>query len=458
MLTTTPVTELITSQRQFFATGKTKDVNFRIAQLKKLKQAIKEHQNDVLSALKADLNKPEFESFFELVVTQDIDHALKQIKSWVKPKKAKVNLNLLPGSAQVIPEPLGTVLIIGPWNYPFSLMISPLIGAIAAGNCAILKPSEVAPQTSQVVAKLIQENFDPSYITVVEGAVETAQQLLAENFDHIFFTGGTKVGKIIMEAAAKNLTPVTLELGGKSPCVVDTEIDLKETAKRITWGKFLNAGQTCIAPDYLLVNKGIKANLVTEIKQCIENFYGTNPAESPDFARIISDRQFNRLQSLLQDGDIITGGETNPQEHYIAPTLMENVSLEAPLMEEEIFGPILPILEYNDLTEAINFINQRPKPLALYLFSKNKQKQTQILEKTSSGGVCLNDTIMHVGVTDLPFGGVGNSGIGSYHGKHSFDTFSHFKSVLKKPFLFDLNWRYAPYEKKLAQMRKLLGI
>ena len=458
MLTTIPVTELITSQRQFFATGKTKDVNFRIAQLKKLKQAIKDNQNDVLSALKADLNKPEFESFFELVVTQDIDHALKQIKSWVKPKRAKVNLNLLPGSAQIIPEPLGTVLIIGPWNYPFSLMISPLIGAIAAGNCAILKPSEVAPQTSQVVAKLIQENFDPSYITVVEGAVETAQQLLAENFDHIFFTGGTKVGKIIMEAAAKNLTPVTLELGGKSPCVVDTEIDLKETAKRITWGKFLNAGQTCIAPDYLLVNREIKADLVTEIKQCIEKFYGTNPAESPDFARIISDRQFNRLESLLQDGDIITGGKTNSQERYIAPTLMENISLEVPLMQEEIFGPILPILEYNNLTEAINFINQRPKPLALYLFSKSKQKQTQILENTSSGGVCLNDTIMHVGVTDLPFGGVGNSGIGSYHGKYSFDTFSHFKSVLKKPFRLDLNWRYAPYEKKLAQMRKLLGI
>ena len=458
MLTTTPVTELITSQRQFFATGKTKDVNFRIAQLKKLKQAIKDNQNDVLSALKADLNKPEFESFFELVVTQDIDHALKQIKSWVKPKRAKVNLNLLPGSAQIIPEPLGTVLIIGPWNYPFSLMISPLIGAIAAGNCAILKPSEVAPQTSQVVAKLIQENFDPSYITVVEGAVETAQQLLAENFDHIFFTGGTKVGKIIMEAAAKNLTPVTLELGGKSPCVVDTEIDLKETAKRITWGKFLNAGQTCIAPDYLLVNQQIKADLVTEIKQCIENFYGTNPAESPDFARIISDRQFSRLESLLQDGDIITGGKTNLQERYISPTLMENVSLEAPLMEEEIFGPILPILEYNNLTEAINFINQRPKPLALYLFSKNKQKQTQILENTSSGGVCLNDTVMQFSVTDLPFGGVGNSGIGSYHGKYSFDTFSHFKSVLRKPFRFDLNLRYAPYEQKLAQMRKLLGI
>ena len=458
MLTTTPVSELITSQRQFFTTGKTKDVNFRIAQLKKLKQAIKENQNDILSALKADLNKPEFESFFELLVTQDIDHALKQIKSWVKSKKAKVNLNLLPGSAQIIPEPLGTVLIIGPWNYPFSLMISPLIGAIAAGNCAILKPSEVAPQTSQVVAKLIQETFDPSYITVVEGAVETAQQLLAENFDHIFFTGGTKVGKIIMEAAAKNLTPVTLELGGKSPCVVDTEIDLKETAKRITWGKFLNAGQTCIAPDYLLVNQQIKADLVTEIKQCIENFYGTNPAESPDFARIISDRQFSRLESLLQDGDIITGGKTNLQERYISPTLMENVSLEAPLMEEEIFGPILPILEYNNLTEAINFINQRPKPLALYLFSKNKQKQTQILENTSSGGVCLNDTVMQFSVTDLPFGGVGNSGIGSYHGKYSFDTFSHFKSVLRKPFRFDLNLRYAPYEQKLAQMRKLLGI
>ena len=456
MLTATPIREIISRQRKFFATDQTKEVNFRREQLQKLKVAIKKSSRAILDALYADLHKPEFEGYFELAVTQDIDYALKHIKSWVKPKKVKTPLIQFPASARIYPEPLGIVLIIGPWNYPFSLMISPLIGAIAAGNCAILKPSEIAPHTSRVLAEIVEATFEPEYIAVVEGGVETSRQLLAEKFDHIFFTGGTRVGKIIMEAAAKHLTPVTLELGGKSPCIVDRDLNLTEAAKRITWGKFINAGQTCIAPDYLLVDAAIKPDLLTEIKKCLHNFYGDKPAESPDYARIINQNQFDRLTKLLQDGDILVGSETNASDRYIAPTVIDNVPLDAPIMQEEIFGPILPVIEYENLNEALAIINSRPKPLALYIFSRNKDIQKRILQATSSGGVCINDTVMQVGVNELPFGGVGDSGIGSYHGVASFDTFSHHKSVLNKSFLLELNWRYPSYKEKLEQLKKIL--
>ncbi|GAB4530971.1 MAG: aldehyde dehydrogenase [Pleurocapsa sp.] len=449
------ITQQIDKQRQFFHQGKTLDIDFRRQQLEKLKAGIQKHEKEIVAALNQDLHKPELEAYIELAVLQDINYALKNLKSWIKRKKVKAPLTQFPATAYIYPEPLGNVLIIGPWNYPFSLIISPLIGAIAAGNCAILKPSEIAPHTAKVLTKLIADTFPPEYITAIEGGVETSQALLAQKFDHIFFTGGTKVGKIVMEAAAKNLTPVTLELGGKSPCIVDENINLKETAKRITWGKFLNAGQTCIAPDYLLVNKRIKDKLIEKIKQCLQDFYGQKPAQSPDYARIINSRQFTRLQGLLSDGEIIWGGETDEANLYIAPTLMVNVALDAPLMQEEIFGPILPILEYENLEDAIALINSRPKPLALYIFSEDKNKQKQILLRTSSGGVCINDTIMHVGVNELPFGGVGDSGIGSYHGQATFDTFSHQKSVLKKSFWFDLNWRYAPYQDKLKLFKKI---
>jgi acyl-CoA reductase-like NAD-dependent aldehyde dehydrogenase len=334
--------------------------------------------------------------------------------------------------------------------------MNPLVGAIAAGNCAILKPSELAPHTSRLVSDLISKTFDPAYMAVVEGGVETSRHLLAERFDHIFFTGGTRIGKIVMEAAAQHLTPVTLELGGKSPCIVEADINLRETAKRITWGKFLNAGQTCIAPDYLLVHQAIAPQLMTAIAQCIQDFYGDDPAVSPDYPRIINDGHFERLTALLQATEIAIGGQTQAVERYIAPTVVKNVSLDSPLMQEEIFGPILPVLEYNDLEEAIALINSRPKPLALYLFSGDRTKQQRVLTATSSGGVCLNDTLMQFGVMDLPFGGVGDSGMGRYHGKATFDTFSHHKSVMKKSFRFDLNWRYAPYHGKLDALKRLL--
>ncbi|HAZ44023.1 MAG TPA: aldehyde dehydrogenase family protein [Cyanobacteria bacterium UBA11369] len=458
MIVQLEISEIIRQQRLFFATGKTKDVSFRLEQLKILRKTVKDNQEAILAALKADLNKPTFEAYAtEIGVLKEIDYTIKHLKSWTKPKKVASTPEQFPSEAVIYPEPLGVVLIIAPWNYPFQLTLSPLVGAIASGNCTILKPSELAPHTSRVIADIFQKNFDRSYIAVVEGGVETSQQLLKEKFDHIFFTGGTAVGKIVMEAAAKQLTPVTLELGGKSPCIVDADINLEHTARRITWGKFINSGQTCIAPDYLLVDKTIKKDLIENIKNCLKEFYGDDPANNPDYGRIINQKQFARLTALLNNGEIIVGGKTNSETLYIAPTLIDNVSLDAPIMQEEIFGPILPIIEYNNLSEAVGIINAQPKPLALYLFSKNKDAQERILRETSSGGVCINDTVMQVGIPDLPFGGVGFSGIGSYHGKASFDTFSHQKSVLKKSFLFDPKWRYAPYKGKLDLLKKIIG-
>ncbi|MBW4543121.1 MAG: aldehyde dehydrogenase [Symplocastrum torsivum CPER-KK1] len=458
MLTLSPISDIIQQQREFFATGKTKDVAFRLEQLKRLKQAILDNQAAILEAVNADLNKPEFEAYAtEIGVVREIDYAIKHLKSWVKPKKVSTSIEQFPSSACIYPEPLGVVLIISPWNYPFQLMISPLVGAIAAGNCAILKPSELAANTSRIVTQITEKTFDPSYITSIEGGVETSQQLLAEKFDHIFFTGGTKIGQIVMEAAAKHLTPVTLELGGKSPCIVDSNVHIEHAAKRIAWGKFINAGQTCIAPDYLLVDRTVKNDLLTSIKQYIQEFYGDDPAKSPDYGRIINQRHFERLASFLNEGQPYIGGQINPEERYIAPTVIDGVDWDTPVMQEEIFGPILPVLEYSDLSEAIAKINARPKPLALYLFSKDQQKQERVLRETSSGGVCINDTVMQVGVSELPFGGVGSSGIGSYHGKASFDTFSHQKSVLKRSFLLDLDWRYAPYQGKLKLIKRIIG-
>ncbi|BCL37865.1 aldehyde dehydrogenase [Nostoc sp. MS1] len=456
-ISTSKITEIIEQQRIFFHTGKTKDVNFRLKQLQKLKQLVTENTAAITQALKADLNKSEFEAYAtEISSINEISYAIKNIKNWTKPKKADVPLDFFSYSAKIYPEPLGVVLIISPWNYPFGLIISPLVGAIAAGNCAIIKPSELAPHTSNLVVELITKYFPSEYIAVVEGGVETSQELLANKFDHIFFTGGTSIGKIVMAAAAKHLTPVTLELGGKSPCIVDTDINLEHTARRITWGKFINSGQTCVAPDYLLVNQNIKQDLIAAIQKTLKEFYGDNPAQSPDYGRIISHRHFERLTKFLNNGKIVVGGETNFEEKYIAPTILDNVALTDTVMQEEIFGPILPVIEYTDIKDAIALINSQAKPLALYLFTQNQPLQQRILQETSSGGVCINDTIMHIGVSSLPFGGVGDSGIGSYHGKASFDTFSHYKSVLKNSFWLDLNWRYAPYKDKLSLLKKII--
>lgn len=452
------ITTHLQTQREFFATGKTKDVNFRLAQLQKLRTLVTDNKESIITALKGDLNKPEFESYaIEIGAIKEIDYAIKHIKKWTKPKKTGVPLEFFNYSAKILPEPLGMVLIISPWNYPLQLVISPLVGSIAAGNCTIIKPSELAPHTAKLLTQLIGEYFPPEYIRVIEGGVETSKQLLEQKFDHIFFTGSTSIGKIVMTAAAKHLTPVTLELGGKSPCIVDKEINLEHTSKRIIWGKFINAGQTCIAPDYLLVNKKIKSALINSLQQVLQEFYGDNPEVSPDFARIINKHHFHRLTELLKDGRVIVGGKINPERLYIAPTLIDDISLTDKIMEEEIFGPILPIIEYTDIQEVIEIINSKPKPLALYLFSENKKLQEQVLTNTSSGGVCINDTIIQVAVSSLPFGGVGDSGMGSYHGKAGFDTFSHYKSVLYNGFRLDLNWRYAPYLSKMSTLKKIIG-
>lgn len=457
MLAQTAIAQIISQQREYFGSGKTKEIDFRINQLKKLKSAIAENFETITQALKADLNKPQFEAYLtELIVTKEIDYALKKIKSWTKPKKVSVSLEQFPSYGSICAEPLGVVLIIGAWNYPLQLIISPLVGAIAAGNCVVVKPSENAPHTSKLLAKIIQQYFDESYIALVEGDKEISQQLLAQKWDHIFFTGSTAIGKIVMTAAAKHVTPVTLELGGKSPCIVDTDIDLDCTARRIVWGKFVNAGQTCIAPDYLLVNRAIRQELLAVIARYIKEFFGDHPQNSPDYARIIDDKQFFRLNNLLKESEIVIGGETNAFDRYIAPTVIDNVSLEDRVMQTEIFGPILPIIAYDNLIDAIALINKLPKPLAIYIFSRNKSLQRQVCSQTSSGGVCINDTLMQFGVSSLPFGGVGDSGIGSYHGKASFDTFSHYKSILNKFFRFDFNLRYPPYGDKLAMLKKIL--
>jgi acyl-CoA reductase-like NAD-dependent aldehyde dehydrogenase len=452
------VNDIVSRQRTFFSTGQTRSLEFRLTQLKRLKQAIMQNEAAILAALKADLNKPELEAVLtEIGVIKEMNDLIKHLHTWVKSKSVPVPLEQFPAWGRIEPEPLGVVLIIGPWNYPFQLMISPLAGAIAAGNCAVLKPSEIAPQTSRVVANLIKETFDSAYITVVEGGVEVSQAVLETKFDHIFFTGGTAIGKIVMAAAAKHLTPVTLELGGKSPCIVDTEIQVEYTARRIIWGKFLNAGQTCIAPDYLLVDHRIKPALVEAMRQAVQEFYGADPAQSPDYARIVSTKHFARLERMLHEGQVVIGGNTDAEQRYIAPTILDQVPLDAEIMQEEIFGPILPIIEYSILAEAIALINSKSKPLALYIFSRDKQFQERILAQTSSGGVCINDTIMQIAASNLPFGGVGDSGIGAYHGKTSFDTFSHYKSVMVKNFWFDLKWRYAPYAGKLQLFKRLIG-
>lgn len=453
-----PAADLLRRQRAYWASGATRSLDFRLDRLKALRAAIVTYQADIIDAVKQDLGRPEFEGYFEVGAISELDYVIKHLRRWVKPRKASLPLSQLPGSAWVQPEPRGVVLIIGPWNYPFQLIVSPLMGAIAAGNCALLKPSELAPATSKVLARLVENTFDPAHVALVEGGIDTAQALLAEKFDHIFFTGGERVGKIVMQAAAQHLTPVTLELGGKSPCIVDADVNLEVAARRIVWGKFLNAGQTCVAPDYLLVDERVKDKLVAALQQRIQACYGDNPAASPDLSRVVNDRQFDRLVGLLNQGNILAGGQHDRGDRYIAPTLIDGLGWDAPIMQEEIFGPILPILTYRELGEAIAAINQRPKPLALYLFTRDRQVQEQVLEQTTAGSVCINDVVLQVAIWDLPFGGVGSSGVGSYHGQHSFDTFSHLKSVLKKPFWMDMDWRYPPYSDKVKLFQKFIGL
>tara|TARA_B100001758_G_scaffold243079_1_gene252323 strand:- start:149 stop:1528 length:1380 start_codon:yes stop_codon:yes gene_type:complete len=442
--------------------GKTRNEKWRRAQLKSLSNLLENHQQEILKALSQDLGKPATEAFFEIIaVKQEIKLAQKSLSNWMKTRQINVPVSLKPAQALVQPDPLGCILIIGPWNYPFSLTLQPLVGALAAGNTAVLKPSEHAPNVSNLIKKLIEEYFPPEIVQVFEGDGNIAADLMTRQFDHVFFTGGENIGKKVMEAASKNLTPVTLELGGKSPAVVIDGANLEVTAKRVIWGKSLNAGQTCIAPDHLLVEDKLFDSLISNLINSINDFYGNTPLDSKHLGSIINEKQFNRLNNLLtqakKNNQIIYGGDSNEKEKRISPTLIKIDNRNDPLMKEELFGPLLPILSIKNLDQAISDFKLLPKPLALYLFGGGEKEQGKLLSMTSSGGVCFNDVVLQAGIPELPFGGVGTSGMGKYHGKAGFDNFTHYKSVLKRPFWLDLNFRYPPYKLDLSLLNKLIG-
>lgn len=454
--------EILAAQRRYFATGATLPIQFRIEQLTKLKEIIQKHENEIANALYLDLHKAKTEAICNevLLVTEEISFIIKNLKKWARPQKVKTPFPALwPGRSEIHFQPYGTVLIIGPWNYPFLLILSPLIGAISAGNCAIIKPSELAIHTQNLLVDIITQNFPPHYLAAITADPAKTARLLEHQFDYIFYTGGTHVGKIVMEAAAKHLTPMTLELGGKSPCIVDKSADLDYAARRITWAKTTNAGQVCLAPDYLYVENSIKNKLISKIEYYLTQFYGNDAKQSSSFGRIINQKHFERLIKLLQKGNILFGGQTHADHLYIAPTLIDAISWQDPIMKEEIFGPLLPILTFNNINDVIQAIKPHPKPLALYLFSRNENTQQKVVAELSFGGGCINDCIFHLLNYHLPFGGVGDSGIGQYHGRYSFETFSHRKSIYQKHLSFDLSLQYPPYsEKKLWWLRRLIKL
>lgn len=451
------ITETIKKQRDFFRTGKTKSIDFRLRQIHRLKKGILQHEKEIENALWQDLGKAPLESYATEIgfVLAEIRDTEKHLCRWSKPKKVSTPLYSFPAESRIYPEPYGVVLVMAPWNYPFQLAMAPLLGALAAGNCAVVKLSEDAPKTAAVIEKILTELFPPMYVSTFVGGREVNQALLAESFDYIFFTGSPTVGKVVMEAASKNLTPVSLELGGKSPCIVDKTADIPMAAKRIVWGKFTNAGQTCVAPDYLLVESSIQEEFVYQVILEIRKSFGGNPQKNQQFPKIVNEKQFNRLQNLIKNsGELVYGGRVNPKTRQIEPTILEQVSWDDPIMQEEIFGPIMPIIYYNSWEEIISKIAERPKPLAAYLFSTDERTQKKFLEELSFGGGCINETLMHMATPYMPFGGVGNSGMGGYHGKWSFDTFSHYKGILKKENWFEPPVRYAPYTLLKTQIIK----
>lgn len=454
------VERMIREQKDFYYSGKTKKIEFRKNQLKALKQTIKKYEKEIIKALNLDLGKSEFEAYSNEVgfVLDSIQHMLDSIDDWSKPVEVKTPLHFQPAKSFIIREPYGVVLIIGPFNYPFQLVIEPLIGAIIGGNTAIVKPSESAIHTAKIVRNIIEETFEPHYIRVVEGEKDEVNALIHAPFDYIFFTGSVSVGKIVMRAASERLTPITLELGGKSPTIVDKSANLDVAAKRIAWGKFNNVGQTCVAPDYVLVHSAIYDKFIKKLKKTIMNFYGKNPKQSKDYGRIINERHFDRLAQLLQaEKERITfGGRFDRDDLYIEPTIIEKVNWNHPIMEDEIFGPILPIMRYEDLTIAIEQIRKLPKPLAAYFFSENKKQIDYFLQELPFGGGCINDTVTHVGNIYLPFGGVGPSGINSYHGKASFETFTHAKSIMRRSSKLANNLLFPPYKQKVKLVRRVL--
>ena len=452
---------MLAKMRDYFASGVTRSEAFRKEHLIALKHAIKKQEVAINEALYADLHKsPEEVWVAETgIVLEEINNALKNLSRWMRPQKVSTNLLNLPSSSRIEAEPLGVTLIIAPWNYPFQLLINPLVGAIAAGNCAVLKPSELAPATSALMKKLIEDTFAPSYVACVEGdGAQVVPALLQEGkFDHVFYTGSTLVGRIVYKMAADQLIPVTLELGGKSPCVIEADASLTVAAKRIALTKYNNAGQICVAPDYILVHASVKEKFVATLAKTLDQFFGADPAQSPHYGRIINEKQFDRLVNYLSQGKIVYGGQHDRTHKFIAPTLLEEVSLEAPLMNEEIFGPLLPIITYNTREEALDIIRRHPNPLAFYLYTNDRTQEKEWLQQVPAGGACVNNSVFHLLNHHLPFGGRGNSGLGAYHGKYSFDTFSHKKAVLRTPVWPDPSIKYPPFKGKLGLFKKLLG-
>lgn len=443
--------------KAFFNTQQTKDISFRKEQLKKLSKAIKSYESDILEALYTDLGKNKVEAYAtEIGITlKSIKNARKELKNWTKTKNVDTPLYLFPTKSYIKKEPYGTVLIIAPFNYPFQLVFEPLIGAIAAGNTAIIKPSELTPNVARVIKRLINETFDANYIEVIEGGIEETQTLIHLPFDYVFFTGSENVGKIVYQAASENLVPVTLEMGGKSPVIVDETANIKVASERICFGKFTNAGQTCVAPDYILVHESVKDDLITALSKTLREFYGQNIQQSPDYGRIVNLKHYHRLTSLLNSAqmNIVFGGHSDEDERYIEPTLLDHVTNDSAIMQDEIFGPILPILTYQSLDEAIAFIHQRPKPLSLYLFSEDENATQRVINELSFGGGAINDTLMHLANPKLPFGGVGASGMGRYHGKYSFDTFTHEKSYIFKSTRLESGVHLPPYKGKFKYIK-----
>ena len=451
------IKDILQTQRDFFQTQQTKDVAFRKKSLKRLQEEIVKREDAICDALYADFKKPKFETLAAETqfVLAELNYTLKKIDTWASPTRVSASWMNWPSSDYIYKEPYGAVLIIAPWNYPFQLAIAPLIGAIAAGNTAVVKPSEVTPHTAAIISEIIKAVFDPAHVTVVEGGVEVSQQLLAETWDYIFFTGSPQVGKIVYESAAKHLTPVTLELGGKNPCIVDDTASIALTAKRIVWGKFLNAGQTCIASDYILVHENVKDKLVEALKENITKCYGQNVEASPDFSRMVSDKHYKDLKDMLEGEDILFGGHSNDADYFLSPTLVNEPKMDSKLMEGEIFGPILPVISYKTEDDIHKYITNYGKPLAAYVFSNNKKFQQKIINTYSFGGGAINDTVIQITNKRLPFGGVGQSGIGAYHGKITFDIFSHHKAIIKKANWFEAPVRYPPYNVPIKIVKKI---
>ena len=451
------ISKTVAKQKAFYLTGASRDVSFRLAQLKKLRVALQANQSDIEQAMYADFRKSAFEVYtseFALIIS-DIKKFERNLRRWARPKTVRRTKATMHAKGTIVHEPYGVALIISPWNYPVQLTLAPLIGAMAAGNTAVVKPSRHVPNTAAVMKRIIEENFGEEYIAMVEGGSDVNAALLAQRYDYIFFTGGTKVGRIIMQTAAQTLTPVTLELGGKTPCIVDETAHIKEAAKAICWGRFFNAGQTCISPDYVMVHRSAKDALLEEMAKTVRRFYGDDPQQSPDLARLINDKHFERVAALIDKEKVYIGGQTAAADRYIAPTILTNVTFDDAVMSEEIFGPLLPVIEYDDTEEMIGKLAGFESPLALYVFCRNKKTAAKYLRRLPSGGAVVNDTMIQFINSHLPFGGKGNSGIGNYHGKHSFETFSHKRAVVFRSLLLDLP-RYAPYKNKLGLIRKLL--